>query len=195
MYRRTGNKWTVNECLRLTREFELLGLSIQEIAELHERSPNAIMYKLDYEGIADYNDVFQNRQEKSCLSVSENDSDDKSVSESDSDDKSVSESEYSEEEDNDDAASENSEYIEAADNEDAASENSEYSEAAESEAAESEAAESEYNKEESISIYDVSQQIKNLTKQVSYLTKIVYNVFTDKNNPNAFKGHGLAGFH
>jgi hypothetical protein len=200
MYRRTGNKWTVNECLRLTREFELLGLSIQEIAELHERSPNAIMYKLDYEGIADYNDVFQNRQEKSCLSVSESeaddksvsesDSDDKSVSESDSDDKSVSESEYSEEEDNDDAASENSEYIEAADNEDAASENSEYSEAAESEAAES-----EYNKEESISIYDVSQQIKNLTKQVSYLTKIVYNVFTDKNNPNAFKGHGLAGFH
>ena len=180
MYRRTGNKWTVNECLRLTREFELLGLSIQEIAELHERSPNAIMYKLDYEGIADYNDVFQNRQEKSCLSVSE----------SEADDKSVSESEYSEEEDNDDAASENSEYIEAADNEDAASENSEYSEAAESEAAES-----EYNKEESISIYDVSQQIKNLTKQVSYLTKIVYNVFTDKNNPNAFKGHGLAGFH
>jgi len=158
MYRRTGNKWTVNECLRLTREFELLGLSIQEISELHERSPNAIMYKLDYEGIADYNDVFQNRQEKSCLSEAE----------SDSDDKSVSESEYAD-----------------SDNEDAASENSEYSEAAES----------EYNKEESISIYDVSQQIKNLTKQVSYLTKIVYNVFTDKNNPNAFRGHGLAGFH
>ena len=166
MYRRTGNKWTVNECLRLTREFELLGLSIQEISELHERSPNAIMYKLDYEGIADYNDVFQNRQEKSYLSKAESEAE---------------ESEYSEAEDNDDAASENSEYEE--------------SEAAESEAAESEVAESEDNNEAEISIYDVSQQIKNLTKQVSYLTKIVYNVFTDKNNPNAFRGHGLAGFH
>ena len=154
MYRRTGNKWTVNECLRLTREFDLLGLSIQEISKLHERSPNAIMYKLDYEGIADYNDVFQNRQEKSCLSEAES---------------KAEESEYSEEEDNDDAASENSEYIEAA--------------------------ESDHNNESEISIYDVSQQIKNLTKQVSYLTKIVYNVFTDKNNPNAFRGHGLAGFH
>ena len=152
MYRRTGNKWTVNECLRLTREFELLGLSIQEISELHERSPNAIMYKLDYEGIADYNDVFQNRQEKSCLSKAE--------------------SEYADSD---------------SDNEDAASENSEY--------AESEAQEIKENNESEISIYDVSQQIKNLTKQVSYLTKIVYNVFTDKNNPNAFRGHGLAGFH
>jgi len=169
MYRRTGNKWTVNECLRLTREFELLGLSIQEISELHERSPNAIMYKLDYEGIADYNDVFQNRQEKSCLSKAESE-----YADSDSD--------------NEDAASENSEYADSdSDNEDAASENSEY--------AESEAEEIEDNNEESISIYDVSQQIKNLTKQVSYLTKIVYNVFTDKTNPNAFKGHGLAGFH
>ena len=173
MYRRTGNKWTVNECLRLTREFELLGLSIQEISKLHERSPNAIMYKLDYEGIADYNDVFQNRQEKSCLSEAE----------------SEAKSEYA---DSDEAESEaESEYADSdSDNEDAASENSEYSEAAESEAEEI-----KDNNEESISIYDVSQQIKNLTKQVSYLTKIVYNVFTDKTNPNAFRGHGLAGFH
>jgi len=179
MYRRTGNKWTVNECLRLTREFELLGLSIQEISELHERSPNAIMYKLDYEGIADYNDVFQNRQEKSCLSEAESEYADSEEAESDSD--------------NEDAASENSEYAYSdsdSDNEDAASENSEYSEAAESDEAAS-----EDNNESEISIYDVSQQIKNLTKQVSYLTKIVYDVFTAKNNPNAFKGHGLAGFH
>ena len=172
MYRRTGNKWTVNECLRLTREFDLLGLSIQEISKLHERSPNAIMYKLDYEGIADYNDVFQNRQEKSCLSEAESEAE----SEAKSDEaESEAESEYADSD---------------SDNEDAASENSEYSEAAESEAEEI-----KDNNEESISIYDVSQQIKNLTKQVSYLTKIVYNVFTDKNNPNAFRGHGLAGFH
>ena len=169
MYRRANTKWTVNECLRLTREFELLGLSIQEISELHERSPNAIMYKLDYEGIADYNDVFQNRQEKSYLSEAE---------ESEAEESEEAESEYAD-----------------SDNDDAASENSEYSEAGESEAGESEAEENDHNNEESISIYDVSQQIKNLTRQVSYLTKIVYNVFTDKNNPNAFRGHGLAGFH
>ena len=48
----------------LEREFELLHLSIDEIAERHQRTPNAIMYKLHHEGIADYNDVFQNRQQK-----------------------------------------------------------------------------------------------------------------------------------
>jgi hypothetical protein len=62
MYTRANAKWTVNECLRLEREFDLLNLSVQEIALLHDRSPNAIMYKLDAEGIADYNDVFINRQ-------------------------------------------------------------------------------------------------------------------------------------
>jgi hypothetical protein len=62
MYTRANAKWTVNECLRLEREFDLLKLSVQEIALLHDRSPNAIMYKLDAEGLADYNDVFINRQ-------------------------------------------------------------------------------------------------------------------------------------
>jgi hypothetical protein len=54
-YKRSGNKWTINECLRLQREFELLDLSVYEISLLHERSPNAIMYKLDSEGFAEYN--------------------------------------------------------------------------------------------------------------------------------------------
>ena len=62
MYNRANAKWTVNECLRLEREFDLLKLSVQEIALLHDRSPNAIMYKLDAEGLAEYNDVFLNRQ-------------------------------------------------------------------------------------------------------------------------------------
>ena len=47
---RYGNRWTVNEVLSLQREFELLGLSIDEIAQKHKRTPNAIMYKLDQEG-------------------------------------------------------------------------------------------------------------------------------------------------
>jgi hypothetical protein len=62
MYRRANTKWTVNECLRLEREWDLLELSVQDIALLHERSPESIMYKLDNEGIADYNYVFMNRQ-------------------------------------------------------------------------------------------------------------------------------------
>jgi len=61
MYTRANAKWTINECLRLEREYDLLELSIQDIALLHERSPEAIMYKLDNEGIADYNDAFLNR--------------------------------------------------------------------------------------------------------------------------------------
>ena len=57
---RNGNRWTVNECLQLQREFELLGLSVEEIALRHGRTPNAIMYKLDQEGFADYNVLYSN---------------------------------------------------------------------------------------------------------------------------------------
>ena len=92
MYRRANARWTVNECLRLEREFDLLKLSIEEIAALHGRSTNAIMYKLDAEGIADYNDVFQNRQQK--LKVEEQVEEDASVSEYEED---ASVSEYEEE--------------------------------------------------------------------------------------------------
>jgi hypothetical protein len=60
MRTRNGNRWTVNECLQLQREFELLNLSIDEIAERHQRTPNAIMFKLDQEGFADYNVLFSN---------------------------------------------------------------------------------------------------------------------------------------
>ena len=45
-YTRTGNPWTINECLQLQREHELLGWSIDEIAIKHKRTPNAIMYKI-----------------------------------------------------------------------------------------------------------------------------------------------------
>jgi hypothetical protein len=57
-YKRFGNRWTVNECLQLQREFELLQLPIDEIAQIHQRTPNAIMFKLDAEDIADYNVLY-----------------------------------------------------------------------------------------------------------------------------------------
>ena len=56
--KRSRLKWTVNECLRLEREYDLLKLSIPEIALLHERTSDSIMYKLDQEGIADFNYLY-----------------------------------------------------------------------------------------------------------------------------------------
>ena len=55
---RNGYKWNVNECLRLQREFELLRLTVPEIAALHSRTVKAIMYKLDAEGFASFNDLY-----------------------------------------------------------------------------------------------------------------------------------------
>ena len=55
---RFGYKWNINECLRLQREFELLCLTIDEIAALHKRTPKAIMFKLDEEGFATYTDLY-----------------------------------------------------------------------------------------------------------------------------------------
>ena len=45
-YTRTGKHWTINECLQLQREHELLEWTIDEIAIKHKRTPNAIMYKI-----------------------------------------------------------------------------------------------------------------------------------------------------
>ena len=43
-YKRFGNRWTVNECLQLQREFELLQLPIDEIVKLirSKRGPYAL---------------------------------------------------------------------------------------------------------------------------------------------------------
>ena len=49
-YKRNGNKWSVNELLKLQREYELLELSIQDIAVKHQRTVQSILYKLEAEG-------------------------------------------------------------------------------------------------------------------------------------------------
>jgi len=51
--KRSGNKWTVKEFLDLQREYELLEWSIQEIAEKHQRSVIAILFKLESECLID----------------------------------------------------------------------------------------------------------------------------------------------
>lgn len=55
---RHANKWTVNECLSLNREFELLKLTMPEIALRHGRTVNAIMFKIQAEGWATYDDLY-----------------------------------------------------------------------------------------------------------------------------------------
>jgi hypothetical protein len=49
--KRNGNRWTVNELLSLQREYELLEWNIQEIAEKHQRTERAILFRLESEGI------------------------------------------------------------------------------------------------------------------------------------------------
>jgi hypothetical protein len=58
--KRNGYKWNINELLQLEREYELLKLPLDAIAQKHQRSVNAIMYKLDEEKIADYNVLYSN---------------------------------------------------------------------------------------------------------------------------------------
>jgi len=49
-YKRSGFKWSVNELLSLQREYELLEWTVQQIAEKHERSVEAILFCLESEG-------------------------------------------------------------------------------------------------------------------------------------------------
>jgi hypothetical protein len=44
-------KWNINELLSLQREYELLEMTIQEIASKHERTIEAILYRLQKEGL------------------------------------------------------------------------------------------------------------------------------------------------
>jgi hypothetical protein len=54
---RCGKKWSVTEVLSLQREYELLGLSLSEIAKLHSRSVSAIQYKLVNEEFATWDEL------------------------------------------------------------------------------------------------------------------------------------------
>lgn len=50
MSKRHNKKWSINEVLALQREYELLELSVTEIATKHERSNKSILFKLTQEG-------------------------------------------------------------------------------------------------------------------------------------------------
>lgn len=90
---RSGNKWTVNEILSLQREYELLEMSIQEIALKHSRSVDAILYKLDSEGFIDnWNDArgYINYFNKNEYYVADEEQDDEDYEEQDDADESES---------------------------------------------------------------------------------------------------------
>ena len=68
-YKRSGNKWTVNELISLQREYELLELTIKEISIKHQRSVEAILFRLESEGFIDewstsrgFDDYFHNNK-------------------------------------------------------------------------------------------------------------------------------------
>jgi hypothetical protein len=52
-HKRANKKWTINEALKLQREYELLGMDVNQIAIAHERSANAIAHRLEHEKIID----------------------------------------------------------------------------------------------------------------------------------------------
>ena len=69
---RHGKRWTVNEILTLQREYELLQLSVEEIASRHERSEEAIEMKLAYEEFTSKDD---NEEEELIIDVESVDND------------------------------------------------------------------------------------------------------------------------
>jgi len=170
-YKRVGAKWTINECLRLQREYELLKLSIDEIAALHERSAQAIMYKLDAEGIADYNvlavcgtniQLRYSNMSNIYKAVDEAyDVEDDNDSSSDYEDEDDDEQDYDLQE-NDDAASE----ISDSENDDDYSESS---------------SDDEYDR------FNMAQHVKTLSKQLSALSAIVVKWVTPNDAKNILK--------
>jgi hypothetical protein len=56
--KRNGNRWTISEIISLQRDYELLELTVQQIAQKHQRTTKAILFKLEAEGfISSWNDA------------------------------------------------------------------------------------------------------------------------------------------
>ena len=52
-HKRANRKWTINEVLKLQREYELVGMDVNQIAIAHGRTANAIAHRLEHEEIID----------------------------------------------------------------------------------------------------------------------------------------------
>ena len=72
-YKRSGNRWTINELISLQREYELLEWTVGQISEKHQRSVEAILFRLESEGfISSWNDARGFNTEKYQNNISEN---------------------------------------------------------------------------------------------------------------------------
>ena len=72
-YKRSGNRWTINELNSLQREYELLEWTVGQISEKHQRSVEAILFRLESEGfINSWNDARGFKTEQYQENLSEN---------------------------------------------------------------------------------------------------------------------------
>jgi len=69
---RSGKKWSINEVLKLQREYELLSLPINKIALNHKRTNGAIISKLEKEEFITHeqaNELYNNLSNKNSDEV------------------------------------------------------------------------------------------------------------------------------
>lgn len=165
-YSRYGFKWSVNEVLSLQREFELLGWSIDQIAEKHKRSPNAIMFKLDQEGFADYNVLYSNYHDLNASISVEKKTDDIWLEHNDSED------------DEETQLDDDEEYIENANGEDNDDSEDEDEDNEDDEDDEVDLSERVYGLEESVS------QIRDMIKKM--MESFSINVNSSKSNSKSY---------
>jgi len=72
-YKRSGNKWTINELISLQREYELLEWTVGQISEKHQRSVEAILFRLESERfISSWNNARGFKTEQYQENLSEN---------------------------------------------------------------------------------------------------------------------------
>jgi hypothetical protein len=93
--KRNGKRWTISELLNLERDYDLLKLSVQEIAQKHKRSVESILFKLHAEGLTE--SLYQANGYTSAISKKRSNV---VVIEDEKDDNNDSSSDYEEEEDN-----------------------------------------------------------------------------------------------
>lgn len=90
--KRHGKRWTIPEVLQLHREYDLLNLSVAEMAKNHKRSVDSIIYKLQAEGfILSLDKTSNDSKNKTTAPLREDDVESDADSSSDYDDESVSE--------------------------------------------------------------------------------------------------------
>ena len=120
---RNGYNWSVNECLRLEREYDLLELSVPEMAVLHKRTMNAIMCKLQAEELDTFNNLYiktygedhideQINKLNNLCSAEEDDDEDDEDDDEDDDDEDYEEEEEDEDDEDDDEDDDDEDYEE-----------------------------------------------------------------------------------